>query len=98
MSLLNRALTSGTVSQRADSSDELEQRSTPHADKLMDELLALGYYPKARGADQPFQLRLSRVKTREKRYTEETRVRQEKSVRLKRKERREKNVTLKRPE
>ena len=45
---------SSTVSQRADNSDELEQTSTAHADKLMDELLALGYYPKARGADQPF--------------------------------------------
>ena len=33
MSLLNRALTSGTVSQRADNSDELEQRSTAQAAK-----------------------------------------------------------------
>ena len=30
----------------------------------MDELLALGYYPKAHGADQPFQLRLSRAEKR----------------------------------
>ena len=63
-SLLNQALTSGTVSQRAENSDELEKTSTAHADKLMDELLALGYYPKARGADQPFQLRLSRAEKR----------------------------------
>ena len=63
-SLLNQALTSGTVSQRAENSDELGQTSTVHADKLMDELLALGYYPKAHGADQPFQLRLSRAEKR----------------------------------
>ena len=63
-SLLNQALTSGAVSQRAENRDEFEQTSTAHADKLMDELLALGYYPKARGADQPFQLRLSRAEKR----------------------------------
>ena len=63
-SLLNQALTSGTVSQGAENSDELGKTSTVHADKLMDELLALGYYPKAHGADQPFQLRLSRAEKR----------------------------------
>ena len=63
-SLLNQALTSGVVSQHAENSDELEKKSTVHADKLMDELLALGYYPKAHGADQPFQLRLSRAEKR----------------------------------
>ena len=51
MSLLNRALTSGTVSQRADKKiTQPGETSTPRADKIMDEIRSLGSYPKEHGA------------------------------------------------
>ena len=59
--LLNPASANGTISQRAETSAELGNTSTERADKLMDELLALGHYPKAHGADKNLQKRLSRA-------------------------------------
>ena len=51
MSLLNRALTSGTVSQRADKKiTQPGETSTPRADDIMDEIRSLGSYPREHGA------------------------------------------------
>ena len=55
MSLLNRALTSGTekrgaVSQRAKKITQPGETSTPSADAIMDEIRSLGSYPKEHGA------------------------------------------------
>ena len=44
--MLNPASASGAVSQRAETSAEVGNTSTERADKLMDELLALGHLPK----------------------------------------------------
>ena len=50
MSLLNRALTSGAVSQRAEKITQPGETSTPRADAIMDEIRSLGSYPKEHGA------------------------------------------------
>ena len=58
----NALSTSGAVSQRADKKPQPGGTSTENADKIMDEIRSLGYYPRENGATRALAERRRRAK------------------------------------